>query len=365
MDFTPTEAQTDLSGLARTILADATDNDRLRGIDSATDRFDSALWAELAAADVLSAALPTVAGGGGFGVLEQCSVLVECGRATAPVPYLSSIVTAADTIARFGTAEHNAKWACPAATGDLVLTTALAEPDNPDPANPMCTAHWTDGSWLLNGTKCTVPAAGIADLVLVPAIVDGRTRIFLVTPQQMQLDRQQVVDGDSEGWLELSAVRVDSDCVLDAEEAFPHLLRQALLGYCALQLGVIERALELTAEYAGQREQFGRAIGTFQAVGQRLADGFIDVEAVRLTLWQAAWRLSEGLDCDGEIATAKFWAAEAGHRVAHTAVHVHGGVGIDLDHPLHRYFVAAKRTEFALGGATTQLTRLATHLDGA
>ncbi len=104
--------------------------------------------------------------------------------------------------------------------------------------------------------------------------------------------------------------------------------------------------------------QFGRPIGSFQAVAQRLADAYIDVEAVRLTMWQAAWRLSEGLPCDTEVATAKFWAADAGHRVAHTAVHVHGGMGVDTGHPLHRYFVAAKRLEFALGGATTQLRRI-------
>ena len=119
-----------------------------------------------------------------------------------------------------------------------------------------------------------------------------------------------------------------------------------------------ERALELTAEYAKTREQFGRPIGAFQAVAQRLADAYIDVEAIRLTLWQAAWRLEAGLPAEAEIATAKFWAAEGGHRVAHTAVHVHGGVGIDVSHPIHRYFAAAKRHEFALGGATAQLLRL-------
>jgi 3-oxocholest-4-en-26-oyl-CoA dehydrogenase beta subunit len=124
---------------------------------------------------------------------------------------------------------------------------------------------------------------------------------------------------------------------------------------CAVQLGVCERAIELTAEYAKQRVQFDRPIATFQAVGQRLADGFIDVEGIRLTTWQAAWRLSEDLPCDVEIDTAKFWASDAGHRIAHTAVHIHGGVGIDLDHPLHRYFVAAKRIEFALGAATEHL----------
>jgi alkylation response protein AidB-like acyl-CoA dehydrogenase len=130
------------------------------------------------------------------------------------------------------------------------------------------------------------------------------------------------------------------------------------VGLCAQELGVLERALELTAEYAREREQFGHPIGAFQAVRQRLADAYIDVEAVRLTLWQAAWRLADGHPADEETACAKFWAAEAGHRVAHTAVHIHGGVGIDVEHPLHRYFAAAGRLEFALGGATAQLRAL-------
>ena len=114
----------------------------------------------------------------------------------------------------------------------------------------------------------------------------------------------------------------------------------------------------MTAKYATGRVQFDRPIATFQAVGQRLADCYIDVEAIRLTLWQSAWRLSKNLPSHNEIATAKFWAADGGHRVAHAAVHIHGGLGIDVDYPLHRYFVAAKRNEFSLGGATTQLRRI-------
>jgi 3-oxocholest-4-en-26-oyl-CoA dehydrogenase beta subunit len=133
------------------------------------------------------------------------------------------------------------------------------------------------------------------------------------------------------------------------------------VGLCAAQSGVIERALELTAEYARSRVQFGRPIGSFQAVAQRLADAYIDAEAVRLTMWQAAWLLAAGQSgpaVDAAVATAKFWAAEAGHRVAHTAVHVHGGLGIDMTYPVHRYFTAAKHYEFALGGATAQLRRI-------
>jgi alkylation response protein AidB-like acyl-CoA dehydrogenase len=140
------------------------------------------------------------------------------------------------------------------------------------------------------------------------------------------------------------------------------LVARNTVALAAYQTGVLERALELTAEYAREREQFGRPIGSFQAVAQRLADAYIDVEAVRLTMWEAAWRIANALPGGTYIATAKFWAADAGHRVAHTAVHVHGGTGIDLDAPTHRYFTAAKRTEFALGGATAQLRKLGAEL---
>jgi alkylation response protein AidB-like acyl-CoA dehydrogenase len=118
----------------------------------------------------------------------------------------------------------------------------------------------------------------------------------------------------------------------------------------------------MTAEYARTREQFDRPIGSFQAVAQRLADGYIDVKGLRLTLTQAAWRVSEDIPAEIDVASAAFWAADAGHRVAHTIVHVHGGVGVDTDHPVHRYFLAAKETEFALGSATGQLRRIGREL---
>jgi len=144
------------------------------------------------------------------------------------------------------------------------------------------------------------------------------------------------------------------------------LAARATVGLCAVAAGVAERALELTASYARERAQFGRPIGSFQAVAQRLADAYIDVEAIRLTMWQAAWQLACADDDErpgdaevaAAVATAKFWAADAGHRVAHTVVHVHGGLGIDTSYPLHRYFLAAKQAEFTLGGAARQLLRL-------
>jgi acyl-CoA dehydrogenase len=188
--------------------------------------------------------------------------------------------------------------------------------------------------------------------------------VFLVTPgdQGVRVQRQQVTDGDATGRLLLADVELPEDRVLGSPAAGAEitgwLVSRGTVGLCAVQLGVIERALELTAGHARSRVQFGRPIGGFQAVAQRLADAYIDVEAVRLTMWQAAWRLSAGLPADTAVATAKYWAADAGHRVAHTAVHVHGGLGVDTSYPLHRYFTAAKHNEFALGGATAQLRRI-------
>ena len=372
MDFSQDEADRELAGLARKILTDRLTAERLRAAE-AGDGFDPALWADLAGAGILSAALPESLDGAGLGLLAQCSVLTELGRAVAPVPYLPSIMLGAGALARFGTGEQQRRWAVPAARGEVVLTAALAEEDGVDPRAPSATAEPAAGEptagepgaggWVQSGVKTTVPAAPPADLMLVPAATPPHVTVFLVTPADEGVTVQpQRVTGGSAGRVMLDGVRLGADRVLGTpaagREIAGWLLDHATVGLCALQLGVVERALEMTAEYARNRVQFGKPIGGFQAVAQRLADGYIDVEAVRLTMWQAAWQLSAGLPSDTAIATAKFWAADAGHRVAHTAVHVHGGVGIDMDYPLHRYFVAAKSCEFTLGGATAQLRRI-------
>ncbi|MBV9041405.1 MAG: acyl-CoA dehydrogenase, partial [Acidimicrobiia bacterium] len=136
------------------------------------------------------------------------------------------------------------------------------------------------------------------------------------------------------------------------------IVQRATAALCAIQLGVCEQALKMTAEYTSTREQFERPLAAFQAVAQRAADAYIDTEGVRLTAWQAVWRLAEGLPSADEIAVAKFWAAEGGQRVAHAAQHLHGGIGVDVDYPLHRYFLWAKQCELTLGSATPQLVKL-------
>jgi acyl-CoA dehydrogenase len=350
MDFGLTEAQTELAGLTRKILAER-----------------DAPWGDLAAAGVLAAGLPASLDGAGLGLLEQCSVLIELGRAVSDVPYPASIVLGAGALAEFGTAAQREQWAAAAGRGSVVLTAALAEEDGDDPRRPSARAERADGRWVLSGVKTAVDAAPRADLFLVPCATPDGVLVFLVAPSDpgVSVEPQQLTDFASAGRVVLAGCVLGDDRVLGAGEVADWLVARATVGLCAVQSGVIERALELTAEYTKSRVAFGRPIGSFQAVTQRLADAFVDVEAVRLTMWQAAWLLSAGdSGADAAVATAKFWAAEAGHRVAHTAVHVHGGIGIDVTYPVHRFFVAAKQHEFALGGATAQLRRIGGALAG-
>lgn len=360
MDFKTTEASEDLGGLVRTIVDSVVTPERQRELDGLDQRFDKTLWGKLIEADVLSAAAPESVGGGGFGVLEQVAILVALGRQLSAVPYLESVVLGAGTLTKFGPEALHQEWAGPAIKGDKILTVALDGEMGQGPVQ----AQSSEGGYRLTGSRTQVPFGPIADAFLIPAETDSGLRLFLVsaTDPGVTVEPLDTTGHGSIGHLELQGTQVDAGRVVGDDSAVAWLITRATLGRSAFQLGVLDRALELTAAYAREREQFDRPIGSFQAVSSRLADGYIDVKALRLTLTQAAWRLSEDLPADVDVNTAAFWAAEAGHRVAHTTVHVHGGVGIDTDHPVHRYFLAAKQTEFAVGGATGQLLRIGREL---
>jgi alkylation response protein AidB-like acyl-CoA dehydrogenase len=360
MDFTTTEAATDLGGLVRTITESVCTPQRQRELDKLDQRFDRELWATLIEADVLSTAAPESVGGGGFGVLEQAAVLTALGRSLAAVPYLESVVLGAGALAAFGPEALQKDWAVPAINGSKILAIALDGEMGQGPVQ----ATATGSGYRLTGTRTQIGYGPVADAFLVPAETDSGVKVFLVLGGEpgVSVTSLNTTGHGSVGHLELQGVELDDSRVVGGADVVGWLGAHETLGRTAFQLGVLERALELTASYAREREQFDRPIGSFQAVAQRLADGYIDVKGLRLTLTQAAWRVSEDLPADVEVSTAAFWAADAGHRVAHTTVHVHGGVGIDLDHPVHRYFLAAKQAEFAVGGATGQLLRIGREL---
>ncbi len=182
----------------------------------------------------------------------------------------------------------------------------------------------------------------------------------------MTLSAQTTSDGQPHAQLELAGVLVAEDARLDSQidgaEVLRWLVDRAIAARCMMQLGVTERALEMTAEYSCERVQFDRPIGSFQAVHQRAADAYINVEAVRLTALEVAWRLSEDLPVEQHVDVAKFWAAEGGQFAAYACQHLHGGIGIDMDYPLHRYFTWATQIEHELGSAKLQLEGLGSRI---
>jgi alkylation response protein AidB-like acyl-CoA dehydrogenase len=360
MDFTTTEAAQDLGGLVDTIVDAVCTPEHQRELDGLDQRFDEQLWRKLVDADILTSAAPTSLGGDGFGVLEQVAILVALGHQLAAVPYLESVMLGAGALARFGSEELQQSWGAAAVAGEKILTVAL---DGEMGEGPVQAVRAGDG-YRLTGTRTLVGFGPVADAFLVPAETDSGSAVFLVSPEDpgVAVTALETTGLGSVGHLALDGTQVDGGRQVGDGTVAVWLDTLITLGRSAFQLGVLERGLQLTAEYARTREQFDRPIGSFQAVAQRLADGYIDVKGLRLTLTQAAWRVSEDVPAEIDVASAAFWAADAGHRVAHTVVHVHGGVGVDTDHPVHRYFLAAKDIEFALRGATGQLRRIGREL---
>jgi alkylation response protein AidB-like acyl-CoA dehydrogenase len=379
MDFKYSEEQDAVRQLAAQILGDRSTHERLKEIEAAAGDegpFDRDLWRELAGAGLLGIHLGEDVGGAGLDFVAACLVLEAAGRTAAYVPLVETMVYGAVPIERFGTDAQRKAWLAGVASGETVLTAALSElsgemilPAGTEPAT-TATAQ-ADGSWSLRGTKACVPAGLVADAVLVPAqrkAADGADRgvgVFIVDTAApgVSLVRQTTTTGRPEAIVELSDVAVPGDRLLGGDEAdgaavVQVITEHATTALCIFEAGVCAAALDLTAEYTKTRVQFDKPIATFQAVGQRAADAYVDTEAIRLTAWQAASRLAAGLPAASEIAVAKYWAAEGGQRVVHAASHLHGGVGVDRDYPLHRYFLLTRQIELTLGGANESLRRL-------
>lgn len=359
MDFTFTEEQETIGKLARDLFERRVTPERLTELEAAQSHYDAALWNELAAADLLGTGLPESLGGScgsGDGFLELGVLLAEVGRSVAPVPAYATLVLGADPIARHGTPEQQQRFLPGVIAGTRILTAGLQEPGRSDPTRPATKAVRHGANWRLDGAKELVPAAQLADTVLVPATTDdGQPSLFLLPADANGVEVRPVATTSRQPHAD---VFLDGATVSDADRLdgpIDSLYTRALIGLCAIQLGVAERALQIAAEYTSGREQFGRPIGSFQAVQQRLADAFIDVEAIRWTTWHAAWLVANGRNADRAARIAKFWAADAGARVASATQQVHGGIGIDVTYPLHRYFLWAKHNELTLGSATAQL----------
>ena len=357
MDFSINEDQEALRGLARKILSECAPPERIREIEAEGDRVDRALWQELAGANLLGVATGEAFGGAGLGALELGILLEEVGRAVAPVPVFETLVLGALPLAAFGSPEQQQAWLPRVSRGEVMLTGAFA-------GTVVEAAPQGDG-WILTGELPMVPAASVADRILVVLDgSDGTPGACWVDPHATGVSIEPVLTTDQQARAHVTLRRAPAEPLgdsLSGAELGSWLRRRATLGVCAQQIGVCDRALELTASYVTEREQFDRPVGSFQAVHTRAADAYIDLQAMRLTYWRALHVLEhegDGAGADELIAIAKYWCAEGGARVTAAAQHLHGGIGVDVDYPLHRYYLWGRQLGLQLGGGAEQLAML-------
>jgi alkylation response protein AidB-like acyl-CoA dehydrogenase len=361
VNFDLTEEQEAVRGLAEQIFQGSVTAERVKTVEASSERVDRDLWRALADAHLLAIALPEDVGGSGLGMTEVALVLEQQGRVVAPVPLWATVVCGALPIAEHGSAEQRSRWLPGVGSGETLLSAALAEPGANDPFRSSVQAVADGGGWRLEGAKPAVPAGHVADAVLVPATTGAGVEVFIVETSAPGLERQTATTTDRSLVAHFAFDGTPAEplgALGSGEHVLGWIVDRALLGLAAIQVGVCEAALRLAAEYTNQRQQFGRPLASFQGAQLKAADAYIDTEAIRVTMLQAAWKLDMGRAASTDAIVAKWWASEAGQHAVHVTQHLHGGMGADVDYPVHRYFLWGKQIEDTLGGASAQLARL-------
>lgn len=366
MDFSYSQEQRDLRDTAARLLTQRFTDEFRKSFSRGGAAFDEPLWSAFAAAGLLGAAIGTARGGSGLGLSELCLMLEEQGRTLAVIPLLETLVLGALPLERFGRAHHH-ELLRQVAAGTLILTAAMEEPGGTELPSLQTRAEPAGAGFRLAGMKTCVPYAQQAGYFLVVALAHDQPRVFVVprAAAGVSIQAQRGTSSTPQGLVTFSDVLVPAADVLGADDdgtVATWLLEHGRVGICALQLGVAQEALRRAVAYTSERRQFGRPLGSFQAVQHRLADCYIDIEALRSAYLRAVWALDAQLPAAAEVLAAKWWAAQCGHRVTHAVQHVHGGLGADIEYPVHAFFLRAKELELALGGALASLAGIGDQL---
>ncbi|MER6587025.1 acyl-CoA dehydrogenase family protein [Micromonospora chalcea] len=366
MDFQLADEQVTVNDLARDVFSRNGDPQRLFDIEAGPDRFDRVLYRDLAESGILGLPVPEEHGGAGLGLWEVAGVFVEQGRTLGTVPLWETLVGGVLPLLRYGNAKQQAEWLPRVAAGDAVLTVAVDDLTDARPYGARVRARsgaepGGDGV-TLSGTAVGVRSAHLADAIVVPATDEaGAVGLYLV-PTAGPGVRRDTFERTDRG-LASDVHFEDAAAALLAEgpeeDRLDWLLRQVWTAVAALQSGVSQAAVRQAADYTSGREQFGVPIATFQAVAHQLADCHIDTEAMEVTYLNALWRETTGRPSRAAVHVAKYWAAEAGDRVARTVQHVHGGMGADVTYPIHRYMLWTTQLANTAGSGAWHLQQLA------
>lgn len=362
MDLGFDESQQMLKTSARDFLEQECPTSLVRAMEEDERGYTPELWSKIAELGWLGLTVPEQYGGLDMSYFDLVLILEEMGRAMLPGPFFSTVVLGAMTLMEAGTDEQKQEYLPKVANGEAILTMALTEPTATyEPSGVQTTAKADGSDYVLNGIKLFVPDAQVADAMIVVArtsesgdasqgitlfLVDANNPGITITPLK-------TISGDKQAEVELKDVRVPASAVIgqvdQGWDTVSRILDLAAIGKCAEMLGGADRVLEMTTDYVKERVQFGRPIGSFQAVQHHCANMATDVEGCRYVAYQAAWRISERLPAVREVAIAKAWVSDAYRRVCSLAHQSHGAIGFTKEYDLQLYTRRAKVAEVAYG----------------
>jgi len=368
MNFAFSEEQEELRRYARQWLADRSPSKIVRDLMATDVGFDRSQWAEIAQMGWQGMAIPEEYGGAGFGFLELAVLIEEQGSALFPSPFFSTVVMAADALVSHGSDEQKKEWLPKIAAGELVATLAITEPNGRwDEQGIEATAEQSESGWTINGTKSFVLDGHAADLLIVAARTAGEVSLFLVPANVAGVGRTSLDTMDptrKQARIEFDSVSVPVDAILGVEgsgwDITADVYRTAIVALAVEQVGGAQRCLDMAVEYAKDRQQFGRPIGSFQAIKHKCADMLVQVESARSAAYYAGWAAAEDPD---ELAvaapTAKSYCSDAYFFCAAENIQVHGGIGFTWEHDAHLYFKRAKTSQLMLGDGAEWRAKLA------
>ncbi|BBY61596.1 acyl-CoA dehydrogenase family protein [Mycolicibacterium sarraceniae] len=360
MDFELDEPVRELGQLASTIFDDRSGVERVKHVESTLGGHDAELWSTLAETGVLGAALPEQVGGAGLGMLGLVTILEAQGRRVAPVPLWPVLAGAALPIAEFGTADQRSRWLDGVVAGTTLVAGA------PGASTVRGTRH--HDRIVLDGQLPLVFGGAVADAIVVPVRCDDEELVAIVPTEHLTVTPVQVISRVSAAAVTFDDVSLtEADLLGGGKDVGAWILGRCRTAIAGLQAGICHEALAMAAAYTSQRIQFGRPLSTNQAVAMRAADAHLDTVAIRLSAQRAAWLMDRGDEQAAVSAAlvAKWWASHGGLRTVHATQHLHGGMGADLDYPIHRYFIWGRDAAFSLGGADAVAAELGDLLPSA
>lgn len=376
MDFGFSEDQEMLRQSARDFLSKECPMTLVRKMMDDESGHSPELWKKMAELGWQGLILPEEFGGAGLTFVDLIVVLEEMGRVVLPGPFLSTVVFAGLAIAESGTADQKKKFLPRIATGDLVATLALIEPSGRWDADGIAATATPDGDgWKLEGTKLFVPDGHVAELLVVAArkpgskgndgvslfLVDAKTPGLRVSPLKTMDQTRKLSE------VVLSGVKVGRDALLGAEggawKAIQRIADRGKVALCAEMCGGAQRVLDMSVEYAKVREQFGKPIGSFQAIQHKCANMMVQVESAKSATYYAAWAVANDVpEAPLAAAMAKAYCSDAYRFVAGEGIQIHGGIGFTWEHDMHIFFKRAKSSEVTFGDATLNREIVAQHI---